>query len=192
MVAIAEMLADFRQRPGDRTGDIPDESFHVGSYTTRLIRTQADDPDDENDPTYPSQVDGKSARLPFRFLRLEHLIGDSDPARLLVIDRDEDLFLMSPFGWVPRLVDLEVSVHNGFFVAIFVPKLEVEISESGGIEAGDSGEVTIVKHGSANGQTFTAWFDHMAAGTATEGMEAIAELMPGEKKWRIHNLGCET
>ena len=142
--------------------------------------------------SYPTFADGIGHKLPVKLLTFSYDSGETDP---VIITQDDintySWYIYSPYGWIPQYIDIHATLHNGLWIPTYVPELEVTITESGGIAAGDSGEVTIVKHGDADGQAFTAWFDHMAAGTAAEDAEARVALMPGEKKWRIINLGCE-
>ena len=141
--------------------------------------------------SYPAFVDAKGIKLPCKLLKTTYDSGAGDPVTVATVDdTTRSWYLYSPYGWIPRYIDILAVINYGLWVPAYVPELEVTLS--GAITAGSSGTVSVVKHGSADAQTFTAYFDHMDAGTtAASGAEARVALMPGEKKWRIINLGCE-
>ena len=70
--------------------------------------------------------------------------------------------------------------------------LKVVISETGGITAGSSGGVDVWFAGAVTSplQTLTAYFDWMAADTATKDAEALIRYFRDEGKWTIINLEC--
>lgn len=181
------LLERARQDPSFRTGlnqALPAEY----NRDVRWFRTDVNTITTE----YPAFADAVGHQLPVKVLKHTYDSGEADPVILATDDDDtRSWYIYSPYGWIPQFIDIHATLHHGLWIPTYVPELEVTITEAGGIAAAASGEVTIVKHGTANGQTFDAWFDHMDAGTATEDAEARVALMPGEKKWRIINLGCE-
>lgn len=183
---IRALLERSRQSPSFGGGLIPGDTSD-GGRESRWFRTETN----AITTSYPTFVDAKGIKLPCKLLKATYDSGAGDPVTVATVDDSRSWYLYSPYGWIPRYIDIQATLNFGLWVPDYIPELEVTITEAGGIAAGSSGEVTIVKHGSANGQTFDAYFDHMDAGTATEDAEARVALMPGEKKWRIIELACE-
>lgn len=67
------------------------------------------------------------------------------------------------------------------------------ITESGGIAADSSGEVTLKLNATTSYSpliTKTAYFTHMSAGTATENNDCIIRWIDDQRKWVIVELEC--
>jgi hypothetical protein len=70
-------------------------------------------------------------------------------------------------------------------------RLRVTVTETDGIAAGSSGEVTIADTSPA--QTLTAWLDWAEGGEkVSQGKEAFIEYFRTENKWRITGAECES
>lgn len=181
---IHSLLKKDRYRSEGSLGDIPPPPVLDGNYYSRWVRTETN----PTTTTYPAFADAKGHRLPVKLLKHTYDDSLSDPVTLTTVEDGRSWYIYSPNGWIPRYIDLLVSVHFGLWIPTYVPELEVTLS--GAITSGSSGSAAVVKHGTANGQSFTVWFDHMDSGTALSGAEARVALMPGDKKWRIIELQC--
>lgn len=170
-------------------GPAPEGLPRIGPFSTRLFRTQGDNPADLADATYPTQVDGDGFRLPGKFLSVVYDVTAADPVTLAVQDDEQTHYIYSPDGWIPRLVDLRVSFRGGRFVADFVPNIPVRFDAN--VTAPDDVPVEIIRYGIANTQVFTAHLDFMAATTsATTDQEAFTWLNPRLKQWEIIEREC--
>lgn len=180
---IQEVLRWFRAMPKQLRG-LAELGRHPDQPAApRLFRTQGPSatPDDEE---YPTQVDAEGAKLPGAFLKVTYDDSAGDPVSVDTITLERDIY--SPWGWIPRLVDVEVVMISGLLVVNYVPILPVEFDGSG-VTAPDTVEAEIVDYGDADTQTFDVHvLTQPGSSTAERG---YAWLNPREKRWEIISGG---
>jgi len=199
------MPSEVKSSPNDRMAEVEAEVARVSrqlneerlrgkrveSLPVRFARTQGENPENPTDLSYPDQVYEKGCRLPIVFCDVEYDDEADDPVILIPRSLKPQAWLYSPFGWIPRLVDLQIFRQNGMYVVHYMPEIEVVVSQDGDIQPGERGEVTVVKHGAANGQTFNAYLDHMDSDLPAEnGEEGVVNLREGRKVLALSNLEC--
>jgi len=97
------------------------------------------------------------------------------------------------FGWRPLGSIVRLSLHDGkWFCLDEASEIYGEITESGGIAAGASGDFTVWYGGAEASptQTIPVYFDKMASGTAQQGAMALARFFPDEDHFSIVELSC--
>jgi len=152
MKELQDMLRWWRGINRAILGDVLPGRYPDEPMTARLFRTQGP-LGTEDEAEYPTQVDGDGARLTGRLLEITRDDSASDPITVAVYEELEHVH--SPWGWIPRLVDIEVVMISGLLSVNYVPIIPVTFSGVG-VTAPDTVIVTVADYGIADGQEFTA------------------------------------
>lgn len=101
---------------------------------------------------------------------------------------------LSPVGFLPSGSIVRVSLHHGRWYILpdqYLLYRKGVVTESGGIAADGSGEVTIYLNGSSTSWTVTAHLNWMHGGVAVaQNTKVRIEYYPDEGKWVITNAEC--
>jgi hypothetical protein len=134
------------------------------------------------------------SRVPIVFTDVLYDSGATDPVFVVPRSASPQAWLYSPWGWLPKGLDLEVRLQrgheqSGIWVCTSVPDLQVEFVDT--VAAPNSGTVKVVGHGDMNNYEFDVYLDHMASGSsAVAGTEAVVRLWSGLKRWEVIELAC--
>jgi len=109
----------------------------------------------------------------------------------------EKVFNMYPVKWFGTSGrDILCQIHRskyGFWLAEKPPfRQDAVVTESSGISANSSGDVTIKINGS-DSDVVTAWLDWMHGGQKiSNGKQCVIEFMEDKDRWGIREAECET
>lgn len=101
-------------------------------------------------PTWPAR------RLPVVFV---DLVDAGDDTTSYPEHAAESQFRLASPIWIPEGVLLPVSWHARLYWPLYIPSFKGVVSESGGIDPGDTGSITVWLAGAATSQVLEARYD---------------------------------